>query len=127
MEISLMVLNIHSFLDANLLLSYIYIHCHGYGSNWILVEKVALEEAKKFKIACPRIQIISNSPSVHEILVLQYKRLKKMDYLNNSPEWTQLWTEVFAVSSYLKRHSFNKTEQLNFTRSQMDWKIAKYI
>lgn len=64
--------------------------------------KSGLEETKKFKIASVRTHIISNSPrSVHELLVLQYNTLKKMDYLHNSSEWTQLWTEVFALKDTL--------------------------
>lgn len=100
----------HSFIFRSKLTFIIHLH----PLPWIwrqlnFSEKVASKEMEKFKIACARIQIISNSPSsVHELLVLQYKRLKKMDYLSNSSEWAQLWTEAFAVSSYLKRLLFQQ-------------------
>lgn len=108
-----------------------FIHLHSLPWIWgqpSFSEQVASEETKKFRIACARIQVISNSPSsIHELLVLQYNRLKKIDYLSKSAEWSQLWTEAFAMNSYVKRYSFNKTEkQLKMIRSQMDWKIARY-
>lgn len=73
-------------------------------------EKVASEETKKFRIACARFQVISNFKVVS--MNSWYCSMKDSKrWITSAIHLNEHSSKVFAMSSYLKRYSFNKIEQ----------------